>query len=132
MKHRFETPAENLKDLLAQSCRAGMAWLTDLKVQAEELEAELVSQQDMENSVNKLHALISDRLQNAADECNSFRARFEHLESRLNTAMGDTGWTHIYDELRKRDAGAGVEPHQIVLVAPISWFWPNDPAQHHE
>ena len=36
-------------------------------------------------------ALISDRL----------RARFEHLESRRNTATGDTGWTHIYDELRK-------------------------------
>ena len=34
-------------------------------------------------------------------DCNSLRARFEHLESQLNAAMGDTGWTHIYDELLK-------------------------------
>ena len=101
LKQGFETHAENLKDLLAQSCRAGMAQLIDLEVKAEELEAELVSQQDMEDRVNKLDALISDRLQNAADRCDSFRARFEHLKSRLNTAMADTGWTHTQDELRK-------------------------------
>ena len=101
MKQGFETHPENLKDLLAQSCRAGMAQLTDLEVKAEKLEAELISQQAMEDRVNKLDALISDRLQNAADECNSFHARFEHLESRLNAAMGHTGWTHIHDELRK-------------------------------
>ena len=33
-KQGFETLAENLKDLLAQSCRAGMARLTDLRVKA--------------------------------------------------------------------------------------------------
>ena len=48
-----------------------------------------------------MDALISDRLQNAADGCDSFRGCFEHLESRLTTAMGDTSWTHIYDELQK-------------------------------
>ena len=101
LKQGFEAHAENLKDILAQSCRAGMARLTDLEVKAEEFEAGLVSQQDMEDRVNKLDALISGSLQNAAGECNSFRARFEHLESRLNAAMGDTGWTHICDELRK-------------------------------
>ena len=96
---------------MAQSCRAGMARFTDLEVKAEELEAELASQQDMEDRANKLNTLISDRLQDAADECDSFRARFEHLESQLKTAMGDR--THIYDELRKleeperRGAGAG-------------------------
>ena len=101
LKQGFETLAEYLKDLLGQRCRAGMARLTDLEVKAEELEAELISQQDIEDRVNMLDALISDRLQNAADGCDSFRARFEHLESRLDTAMGDTGWTHINDELRK-------------------------------
>ena len=30
LKQGFETHAENLKDLVAQSCRAGMARLTDL------------------------------------------------------------------------------------------------------
>ena len=68
-------------------------------MKAEELEAELVSQQDMEDRVNKLNTLIKDRLQNAADERDSFRARFEYLESQLKAAMGDT--THIHDELRK-------------------------------
>ena len=101
LKQGFEAHAENLKDILAQSCRAGMARLTDLEVKAEEFDAGLVSQQDMEDRVNKLDALISGSLQNAAGECNSFRARFEHLESQLNAAMGDTGWTHICDELRK-------------------------------
>ena len=101
MKQGFETHVENLKDLLAQICRASMARLTDLEVKAEELEAELASQQDIEDRVSNLNTLISDRLQNAADDCDSFRARLEHLESRLNTAMGDTGWTHIYDELQK-------------------------------
>ena len=99
LKQGFETHAENLKDLMAQSCRAGMARLTDLEEKAEELEEELASQQDMEDRVNKLNTLISDRLQNAADECDSFRARFEHLESQLKTAMGDR--TYIHDELRK-------------------------------
>ena len=99
LKQGFETHAENLKDLMAQSCRAGMARLSDLEVNAEELEAELASHQDMEDRVNKLNTLISDRLQNAANECNSLRARFEHLESKLKTAMGDR--THIHDELRK-------------------------------
>ena len=79
LKQGFETHAENLKDLLAQSCRAGMARLADLEVKPEELEAELTSQQDTEDMVNKLEALISDRLQNATDGCDSFRARFEHL-----------------------------------------------------
>ena len=101
LKQGFETHAENLKDLLAQSCRAGMARLTVLEVKPEDLEAELTSQQDTEDMVNKLEALISDRLRNATDGCYSFRARFEHLESRLNTAMEDTGWTHVYDELQK-------------------------------
>ena len=99
LKQGFETHAENLKDLMAQSCRAGMARLTDLQEKAEELEAELVSQQDMEDRLNKLNTLISDRLQNAADECDSFRVRFEHLESQLKTAMGDR--THIHDELQE-------------------------------
>ena len=88
LKQGFETHAENLKDLMA---RAGMARLCDLEVEAEELEAGLASQQDMEdrvNKLNKLNTLISDRLQNAADECDPFRARFEHLESQLKTAMG--------------------------------------------
>ena len=31
LKQGFETHAENLKDLMAQSCRAGMARLTDLE-----------------------------------------------------------------------------------------------------
>ena len=39
LKQDFETHAENLKDLMAQSCRAGMARLSDLEVKAEELEA---------------------------------------------------------------------------------------------
>ena len=95
LKQGFEAHAENLKDILAQSCRAGMARLTDLEVKAEEFEAGLVTQHDMEDRVNKLDALISDSLQNAAGECSSFRARCEHLESRLNAAMGDTGWTHV-------------------------------------
>ena len=56
LKQGFETHAENLKDLLTQSCRAGMARLTDLEVKAEELEAELISQQDMEDRVNKLRS----------------------------------------------------------------------------
>ena len=81
---RFET---HLKDLMAQSCRAGMARLSDLEVKAEELEAELESQQDMEDKVNKLNTLISDRLQKAAGECDSFRARVEQFESQLKTAM---------------------------------------------
>ena len=101
LQQGFETHAENLKDLLAQSCRAGMARLTVLEVKPEELEAELTSQQDREDMVNKLEALISDRLQHATDGCDSFRARFEHLESRLNTVMEDTGCTHVYDELQK-------------------------------
>ena len=84
---------------MAQSCRAGMARLPDLEEKAEKLEAELASQQDMEDKVNKLNTLISDRLQNAANECDSFRARFEHLKSQLKTAMGDR--THIHDELQK-------------------------------
>ena len=63
LKQGFETHAENLKDLMAQSCRAGMALLSDLEVKAEELEAELASQKDMEDKVNKLNTLISDRLQ---------------------------------------------------------------------
>ena len=50
---------------MAQSCRAGMARLTDLEEKAEEVEAELVSQQHMEDKVNKVNTLISDRLQNA-------------------------------------------------------------------
>ena len=78
LKQGFETHAENLKDLMAQSCRPGMARLTDLEEKAEELE----SQRDMEDRVNKLDTLISDR-----------------LESQLKSAMGDR--THIYDELRK-------------------------------
>ena len=57
--------------------RAGMARLSDLEVKAEELEAELASQQDMEDRVNKLSALISDRLQKTAGECDSFRARVD-------------------------------------------------------
>ena len=115
LKQRFETHAENLKDLMAQSCRADIARLTDLEEKAEELEAELVSQQDMEDRVNKLNTMISDPLQNAANECDSFGTRFEHLESQLKTAMGNRA--HIYDELRKLndeaknqsdgDAGAG-------------------------
>ena len=44
LKQGFETHAENLKDLMAQSCRAGMARLSDLEVKAEELEVELASQ----------------------------------------------------------------------------------------
>ena len=68
---------------MARSCRAGMARLSGLEVKAEELEAELASQQDMEDRVSKLNTLMSDRLQNAADESDSFRARLEHLESRL-------------------------------------------------
>ena len=99
LKQGFETHAKNLKDLMTQSCRAGMARVTDFEEKAEELEAELVSQQDMEDRVNKLNTLISDRLQNAADERDSSRARFEHLESQLKTAMGNRA--HIYDELRK-------------------------------
>ena len=95
LKQGFDTHAENLKDLMAQSCCPGMARLADLEEKAEELE----SQRDMEDRVNKLNTLISDRLQNAGDECDSFRARFEHLESQLKTAMGDR--THIYGELRK-------------------------------
>ena len=82
---------------MAQNCRAGMARLSDLEEKAEELEAELVSQQDMEDKVNKLNTLISDRLQNAAHEYDSVRACFEHLESQLRTAVGDT--TRIRDEL---------------------------------
>ena len=99
LKRGFETHAENLKDLLAQSCRAGMARLTDLEEKAEELEAELASQQDMEDRVSKLNTLTSHRLQNAADDCDSFRARLEHHESQPKTAMGDR--TRIHDELRK-------------------------------
>ena len=99
MKQGFETHAENLKDLLDQSCRAAMARLTDLEEKAEELEAELASQQEMEDRVNKLNTLISDRLQNAADERDAFRARFEHHESQLRTAVGDR--TRSHDELRK-------------------------------
>ena len=38
LKQGFETHAENLKDLMAQSCRAGMARLSDLEVKAEELQ----------------------------------------------------------------------------------------------
>ena len=53
LKQGFETHAENLKDLMAQSCRAGMARLSDLEVKAEELEAELASQQDMEDRVSE-------------------------------------------------------------------------------
>ena len=90
LKQCYETHAENQKDLLPHNCRAGMARLTDLELKAEELEAELISQQDMEDRVNKLDALISDRLRNAADGCDTFRARLDHLESRLNTAMGDS------------------------------------------
>ena len=117
LKQGFETHAENLKDLLAQSCRAGMARLTDLEEKAEELEAELASQQDMEDRVSKLNTLTSHRLQNAADDCDSFRARLEHHESQPKTAMGDR--TRIHDELRKLNdeaknqsglfAGAGEE-----------------------
>ena len=55
LKQGFETHAENLKDLMAQSCRAGMARLSDLEVKAEELEEELASQQDMEDRVSKLN-----------------------------------------------------------------------------
>ena len=84
---------------MAQSCRAGMARLSDLEVKAEVLQAELASQQDKEDRVNKLNTLISDCLQNAADECDSFRARLEHLESKLKAEMGDR--TRIHDELRK-------------------------------
>ena len=51
LKQGFETHAENLKDLMAQSCRAGMARLSDVEVKAEEREAELASQQDMEDRV---------------------------------------------------------------------------------
>ena len=40
LKQGFETNAENLKDLMAQSCRAGTARVTDLEETAEELEAE--------------------------------------------------------------------------------------------
>ena len=43
LKQGFETHAENLKDLMAQSCHAGTARLTDFEVKAEELEAELAS-----------------------------------------------------------------------------------------
>ena len=99
LKQGSETHADNLKDLMPQRCRAGMARLSDLEVNAEELEAELVSQQDMEDRVNKLNTMISDRRENAADECDSFRARFEHHESQLKTATGDR--TRIHDELRK-------------------------------
>ena len=53
----------------------------------------------MEDRVNKLNTLISDRLQSAANECDFFRARFEHLESQLKTALGDR--TTIHDELGK-------------------------------
>ena len=70
-----------------------MARLSDLEVKAEELEAELASQQSMEDRVNKLN------LKKAAGECDSIRARVEHLESQLIAAMGDR--THIHDELRK-------------------------------
>ena len=49
--------------------------------------------------MNKVNTLISDRIQNAANECDSFRARVEHLESQLKAAKGDR--THIHDELRK-------------------------------
>ena len=55
LKQGFETHAENLTDLMAQSCRAGMARLSDLEVKAEELEEELASQQDMEDRVSKLN-----------------------------------------------------------------------------
>ncbi len=72
---------------------------SDLEVKAEELEAELASRQDMEERVKKLNTLISDRLQKAVGECDSFRARVEHLESQRKAAMGDR--THIHDELRK-------------------------------
>ena len=89
LKQGFETHAENLKDLMVQSSRAAMARLSDLEVKAEELEAELASQQDMEDRVDKLSALISDRLQKAAGDCDSFRARVEHLESHLKAVMGD-------------------------------------------
>ena len=43
LKQGFETHGENLKDLMAQSCRAAMARLSDLEVKAEELQAELAS-----------------------------------------------------------------------------------------
>ena len=42
-----------------------MAQIADLEEKAEELEAEPVSQQDMEDRVNKLNTLISDQLTNA-------------------------------------------------------------------
>ena len=99
LKQGSETHAENLKDLMAQSCRAGMARLTDLEEKIVELEAEPASQQDMEDVVNKLDTLVSNRLLNTANECDSLRARFGHLESQLKTAMGDR--THIHDELWK-------------------------------
>ena len=83
-----------------------MARLTDLEEKAEELEAEIVSQQDMEDRVNKLNTLIS--LQSAADERDSFRARFEHRESQLKTALGDRTTTSSRNSMtRRRTRAAG-------------------------
>ena len=85
---------------MAQSCRGDMARLSDFEEKAEELEAELISQQDMEDRVNKLDTLISDRLQNSNQRMRLPSVLVSNtLESRLKAAMG--GWTRICDELRK-------------------------------
>ena len=124
LKQSFETHAENLKDLLAQSCRAGMARLTDLEVKAEDLDAELLSQQDTENKVNKLDPLISDSLQNAADGCDSFRARFEHLESRTlqeDTKIQSDGMWELEKKLEEQadELRADLKSHEQVTIGLV-------------
>ena len=96
----METHAENLKDLWLRAVAQTWRGFLTSRRKLRSLKRELISsQQHMEDRVNKLEALISDRLQKAAGDCDSFRARVEHLESQLKSAMGDR--THIHHELTK-------------------------------
>ena len=64
-----------------------MAPLAELEVNAEELAAVLNSQEEVEDRMNELGALVGG-LQEAADESDS--PCWEHLESRLDATLGGT------------------------------------------